>query len=60
MVNSSLNYNYHAINMVMSLTGDVGDEGNFFYVDSWYKSVELSNNKLEKYSTDVIGTVEEN
>ena len=60
MVNSSLNYNYHAINMVMSLTGDVVDEGNFFYVDSWYKSVELSNNKLEKYSTDVIGTVEEN
>lgn len=57
MVNSDLSYIYHAIYMVMKLTGDVVDEGKFIYVDSWYKSVELSGEQ-GKHSTDVIGTVE--
>lgn len=57
MVNSDLSYIYHAIYMVMKLTGDVVDEGKFIYVDSWYKSVELSDEQ-GKHSTDVIGTVE--
>ena len=34
MVNSDLSYIYHAIYMVMKLTGDVVDEGKFIYVDS--------------------------
>ena len=58
MVNPGLYYNYHAINMMMSLTGNVVDEGNFIYVDSWYKLVESSKG-LGRHLTDIIGTVKE-
>ena len=58
MINPGLYYNYHAINMMMSLTGNVVDEGNFIYVDSWYKLVESSKG-LGRHLTDIIGTVKE-